>query len=143
MCDYSLHSVNSRPAKVGDELVTTKFANSLTRGFCPLGEPNVAVCLSPGTEIAFKEEARDDHPLAWLFPQRLRFGKIGHTVARCRQINIGRRDTHHDALEFANGKLVLVTHLRPDQRATVLQLPVQRSAATAQSAARAQPSPVA
>jgi hypothetical protein len=129
MCDYSLHNVASRPAKVGDELVTTKLVNSVTRGFCAVGEPEVAVCLLPGTELAFKDEAECDHPFARLVPS-LRFGKVGGTVARFRQINTGRQDTHHDALEFANGKVVLVTRLRPGQRATVLQLPAQRSAAT-------------
>ena len=54
MCDYSLHHVANRPAKVGDKLVTTKFRESSTRGFAAIGEPNVAVCLLPGTEIAFK-----------------------------------------------------------------------------------------
>jgi hypothetical protein len=53
MCDYSLDFVASRPAKVGDKLVTTKFQNSMTRGFAAIGEPNVAVCLLPGTEVAF------------------------------------------------------------------------------------------
>ena len=32
MCDYSLHTVASGPAKVGDKLVKTMF-ESLTRGF--------------------------------------------------------------------------------------------------------------
>ena len=57
MCDYSLHHVASRPAKIGDKLVTTQFNHSITRGFAAVGEPNVAVCLLPGTEVAFK--ARD------------------------------------------------------------------------------------
>ena len=56
MCDYSLDLVASRPAKVGDELVTTEFQNSMTRGFAAIGEPNVAVCLLPSTEIAVKNE---------------------------------------------------------------------------------------
>src|SRR5215468_108561 len=38
MCDYSLHLVASRPAKVGDKLVTTKFQNSMTRGFAAIEE---------------------------------------------------------------------------------------------------------
>jgi hypothetical protein len=42
MCDYSLDLVASRPAKVGDKLVTTEFQNSMTRGFAAIGEPNVA-----------------------------------------------------------------------------------------------------
>ena len=53
MCDYSLHNVASRPAKVGDKLTSTRFCNSITRAFAAVGEPNVAVCLLPGTEIAF------------------------------------------------------------------------------------------
>ena len=42
--------------KVGDKLVTTQFNNSITRGFAAVGEPNVAVCLLPGTEVAFEKE---------------------------------------------------------------------------------------
>jgi hypothetical protein len=56
MCDYSLHLLASRPAKVGDKLVTTKFANSITRGFATSEEPTVAVCLLPGTEVAFEND---------------------------------------------------------------------------------------
>ncbi len=48
MCDYSLHLVANRPAKIEDKLVTTKFNNSITRGFAAVGLPNVAVCLLPG-----------------------------------------------------------------------------------------------
>ena len=55
MCDYSLHHVANRPAKIEDKLVATKFHNSITRGFAAVGQPNVAVCLLPGTEIAFDE----------------------------------------------------------------------------------------
>jgi hypothetical protein len=58
MCDYSLNLVASRPAKVGDKLLTTKFQDSMTRGFAAIGEPNVAVCLLPGTEIAFEKEVK-------------------------------------------------------------------------------------
>jgi hypothetical protein len=54
MCDYSLHHVASRPAKIEDKLVVTKFDNSITRGFAAVGELHVAVCLLPGTEIAFR-----------------------------------------------------------------------------------------
>jgi hypothetical protein len=127
MCDYSLHNVATRPAKVGDKLLTTSFANTVTRGFCAVGEPSVAVCLMPGTEVAFELEAESAHPFAWLFP-RLGFGKIGAHVARFRQVNLEYPTAHHDALEFANGKVVLVNALRPGQRATVLQLPATAGA---------------
>ncbi len=55
MCDYSLHHVATRPAKTEDKLVTTKFTNSITRGFAAVDEPHVAVCLLPGTEVAFDD----------------------------------------------------------------------------------------
>jgi len=42
MCDYSLHVVASRPARVGERLVSTRFPNAITRGFAPVGERNVA-----------------------------------------------------------------------------------------------------
>ncbi len=88
MCDYSLHNVASRPAKVGDKLVTTKF-DFLTRGFAAIGEPNVAVCLLPGTEVAFEKEVERDHAFDRLLP-RMRLGKLGDKVARFRQLNMDR-----------------------------------------------------
>jgi hypothetical protein len=118
MCDYSLQHVASRPAKVGDVLVTTKFNDSITRGFSAVGEPGMAVCLLPGTEIAFENDVEYDHFLA-LFRNR----KVGATVAQFRKIDPDREHVHHDALEFPNGKIVLLTQLSEGQRATVLQLP--------------------
>jgi hypothetical protein len=125
MCDYSLHGIASRPAKVGDKLVTTEFRNTLTRGFAEVSEPNVAVCLLPGTELAFEAEVQRQH--AWL--QTLFFRKerwnTGQKVGRFRQINVDNPATHHDAVEFADGQVVLLTRLRPGQRAAVLQLPAR------------------
>jgi hypothetical protein len=118
MCDYSLHLVASRAAKVGDELVTTKFNNSITRGFAAIGEPNLAVCLLPGTEVAFEKEVSFDRVVG-IFPRR----KLAEKVARFRQINEGQFSAHHDALEFPDGETVLLTRLREGQHATVLQLP--------------------
>jgi hypothetical protein len=63
MCDYSLHHVASRPAKVGDKLVTTDFLKTITRGFAAVGEPDVAVCLLPGTELAFDENRARFQPV--------------------------------------------------------------------------------
>jgi hypothetical protein len=124
MCDYSLHNVASRPAKIGDELVTTEFRNSVTGGFSAVGEPDVAVCLQPGTEIAFAKEAERCNRIMQLF-LGLRYGKLSGKLARFRQIDLDNPHTHHDALEFADGTIVLVTQLRRGQHATVLQLPVQ------------------
>ncbi len=118
MCDYSLHDVASRPAKVGDKLLSTQFPNAITRGFSDPGEPRVAVCLLPGTELAFEKEVECDASFRFL-PTR----KSPHKVARFRQVNLNRPASHHDALEFPDGKIVLVTDLCEGQRATVLQLP--------------------
>ncbi|MEW6451832.1 MAG: hypothetical protein AB1490_14340 [Pseudomonadota bacterium] len=130
MCDYSLHAVASRPAKVGDKLLTARFRNSATRGFAAVGEPNVAVCLLPGTEIAFDKEAERDHVFGRIMPS-LRFGKTGQKVARFRQIDLEQQHTHHDAVEFADGRIVRVTRLREGQTVTVLQLPVSAGEASA------------
>jgi hypothetical protein len=129
MCDYSLHSVASRPAKVGDKLITTKFNNTSTRGFAAIGEPNVAVCLLPGTEIAFDNEVNWDHVFGQLLPNS-RFGKTGQKVARFRQVNLDHPHTHHDALEFADGQIMKVTCLSEGQQMTVLQLPASPNAPT-------------
>ena len=79
MCDYSLHHVASRPAKVGDKLVSRLFNNAFTRGFAAVGEPHVAVCLLPGTEVAFEKEAEYERSLG-IFPNWMR-GKVGHKVS--------------------------------------------------------------
>jgi hypothetical protein len=119
MCDYSLHLVASRPAKVGDKLVTTKFKNSLTGGFAAIEEPSVAVCLLPGTEVAFEREVEGEHVFKFSRSQML----ISEKVARFRQINLEEQNAHHDALEFPDGQIVLLTRLCEGQHATVLQLP--------------------
>ena len=118
MCDYSLHLIASRPAKVADKLVSTDFVKSITRGFTEVGHPDVAVCLLPGTELAFDSEVQFDRAFSM-------FGKarVEHRVARFRQVNMDDPHVHHDALEFPGGQIVMVTRLVPGQTATVLQLP--------------------
>ena len=124
MCDYSLHNVASRPAKVGDKLVATAFNNSITRGFAALGEPNVAVCLLPGSEVAFENEIEFEGGLGLL---KLWTGtkRTGQRAARFRQVNEETPNVHHDALELPTGEVVLVSRLLEGQHATVLQLPEQ------------------
>jgi hypothetical protein len=122
MCDYSLHHVASRPARVGDKLVTTQFNNSITRGFAAVGEPNVAVCLLPGTEVAFEKEIEFERGFG-LFSSWKREKRIGDKVARFRQLNADKPNMHHDALEFPDGGILLVTRLCEGQHARVLQLP--------------------
>ena len=136
MCDYSLHQVATRPAKVEDKLVATKFANSITRGFAAVGEPHVAVCLLPGTELAFDQNVECEPSFGiGILPNK----KIGQLLARFRRINMDNAVTHHDALEFPDGQVVLLTRLCDGQRATVLQLPAGGRPASAAQAPETTP----
>ena len=117
MCDYSLEHVASRPAAVADRLIVTSFARTVTRGFAGDGDLNTAVCLRPGTEIAFDQNVRYEHPVT--HAQMTAPGRL----ARFRQIDMHVRHLHHDALEFGDGTVVQLARLLPGQRATVLQLP--------------------
>jgi hypothetical protein len=124
MCDYSLHNVRSRPAKVGDKLTTRDFGTG-TRGFAAYENANVAVCVLPGTELSFADEIKCQ--AAGLLTWRDKI--INHKTAIFRQINKERVSTHHDALEFPDGRIVLLTCLCEGQQATVLQLPAEPKAA--------------
>jgi hypothetical protein len=119
MCDYSLHNVESRPARAGEQLTTHDFGTG-TRGFAASECENLAVCLRPGTELAFAEDV-ECMRRGFLFWRRK---MIKHRTAIFRQINRDDANVHHDALEFPDGEIVLLTYLCNGQQATVLQLPV-------------------
>lgn len=124
MCDYSLQIVASRPARLGEKLVSTSFASSATRGFASVEDRNVAVCLLPGSELGFEKEVQCE-PARVFRPRR----QFAFKVAQFRQINVNQPNTHHDALEFPDGTVVLLNELCQGQRATVLQMPAaQREA---------------
>ena len=120
MCDYSLHNVASRPAKLGDKLAVTDFAITITRGFAAGGEPDVAVCILPGTELVFEDCVQYHHALS-----HRGMARVNHKVTRFRQVNLDDPHVHHDALEFPGGEIVMVTHLVAGQKAIVLQLPAR------------------
>ena len=118
MCDYSLHAVATRPAKVGETLITTTFPGTSTRGFASESEPAVAVCMLPGTELAFAEDVKYENRWIWTKAINFRVGKFGAI-----EPDVPHR--HHDTIEFPDGSNVLVTLLCEGQRATVLQLPMR------------------
>jgi hypothetical protein len=124
MCDFSLQSVRSRPAKVGDKLVTRYFGTG-TRGFAAADDPGLAVCVMPGTELAFADEVAclSAGLLGW------KTKTINHQTAIFRQVNKDKVAAHHDALEFPDGRIVLLTRLCEGQVAAVLQLPAQPATA--------------
>ena len=120
MCDYSLHSVKSRPAKIAEKLTVRDFGTG-TRGFAALENPGMAVCVLPGTELAFAHEVRRLSIRLWPWHNQV----IKHKTAIFRQINKNKLVAHHDALEFPDGQIVLLTFLSDGQQATVLQLPAE------------------
>jgi hypothetical protein len=124
MCDFSLQRVRSRPAMVGDKLVTRDFGTG-TRGFSAPGDSQLAICLMPGTELAFTQEVAilPRSFLGW------KSKKLDHKTAIFRQINKDKLTTHHDALEFPDGRIELLTLLCEGQEATVLQLPAHLASA--------------
>ena len=121
MCDYSLENVRSRPAKVGDKLTTREFGTG-TRGFAAAEDVRTAVCVLPGTELAFASTVTVRYPL---FVAGWKVVTLGHATAIFRQVNKNEEWKHHDALEFPDGRIVLLTRLSEGQEATVLQLPAQ------------------
>ena len=120
MCDYSLQSVKSRPAKIADKLTVRDFGTG-TRGFAALENPGMAVCVLPGTELAFADEVKRLSIRLWPWHNQV----IKHKTAIFRQINKNKLVAHHDALEFLDGQIVLLTSLSEGQQATVLQLPAE------------------
>jgi hypothetical protein len=125
MCDYSLQHVQSRPAKVGDKVTTRDFGIG-TRGFAAPEDAGLAVCVLPGTELAFSSAVTVTHPR---FLAGWKVETLAHATAIFRQVNKNESFKHHDALEFPDGRTVLLTRLSEGQEATVLQLPAQPTTA--------------
>ena len=98
-----------------------------TRGFCASEDGTLAVCVLPGTELSFAKEVRRAATWPWIK------NRFNHRTAIFRQINQHKPGTHRDTMEFPDGEIVLLTKLKPGQRATALQLP----AATAVDGAKA------
>lgn len=121
MCDFSLMHVKSRSAAVDDKLITTDFSSSSSHGFAAVGDLDTAVCVLPGTEIAFEENIKT-RSLGFMFPESA-IHEYPHKVARFRQVELGNPHTHHDALELPDGTIVKLHLLVVGQHATVLQLP--------------------
>jgi hypothetical protein len=114
MCDFSLKSVQSRPAKVGDKLVTRDFGTG-TRGFADTDNLRMAVCLMPGTDAFAGTVA---YLPTGLFSWKSK--PINHQTAIFRQVNKEKAAAHHDALEFPDGR---IGHVSPRRIAPALLPP--------------------
>ena len=84
----------------------------------------------PGTELAFAGDVAclPTALLGW------KTQTIHHRTAIFRQVNKDKSATHHDALEFPDGRTVLLTLLCEGQAATVLQLPARPMSAAEEDA---------
>jgi hypothetical protein len=71
--------------------------------------------------LAFADEVRRLQLRLWPWHDNV----INHKTAIFRQINKEKVVAHHDALEFPDGQIVLLTSLSEGQQATVLQLPAE------------------
>lgn len=120
MCDFSLQAFKSRPAVVGEKLETRNFGTGTT-GFCSPLDPDCAICLTPGTELAFDAPI---HTNKWTYYGiEAKEDEVYPSVAKFSQVNKEVKHAHHDQLEFPDGQVLLLTNLSPGQTATVLQLP--------------------
>jgi hypothetical protein len=128
MCDYSLENVASRAAERGEKLISTRFPNAMTKGFAGVGDPNTAVCLRPGTELAFDDTVEFEKSCIETLRTKVR-------VATFRQIDLDSRHAHHDALEFSDGQIVRLASLVPGQTAVIVQMPHEATEEPARPAA--------
>ena len=126
MCDYSIENCKTRDARVGDRLVSGRIRTTdaagwtRSKGFHAEGDNGIAVCLRPGTELAFEDDVR------WRQSCRWREGwdnTSSNRTAIFRELDVACDFVHHDALEFSDGGRIRVAWLSPGQTVVVLQLP--------------------
>jgi hypothetical protein len=92
-----------------------------TRGFAASEDANIAVCVLPGTELSFSSEVACQSTTFFTWRKKV----VKYKTAIFRQLNKQKVAAHHDALEFPDGRVVLLTFLCEGQQATVLQLPAE------------------
>ena len=126
MCDYSLHSIQTRLAVEGEDLVVHRFATGslgLTAPAAPheggslnVPRPNtqVAVCIPPGAKLML-------HNIPDELQQRFEIGTAEEVTFTQLSADAYR---HRDAVRFRNGREVLLQLLRAGQRVKVLRLSV-------------------
>ena len=114
MRDDSLEHLASRPAKVGDKLVTTNSADRLRAPSAQSASPRSPFVFSLGQSLHLSARSKPHRDF------RLRPRKLGAKLARFRRVNEACRTMHHDALELPSGQVVLLTSLCEAQHATVI-----------------------
>jgi hypothetical protein len=117
MCDYSMHAIKNRKAVVGDKVKTSDFARTSSPGLESITEPNLAICLIPGTGVEFDEPVQHRDVSVNGIGVTLPF-KIGRYVRKP-----GHEAEFHDAFQFPDGTVVLMAYLVTNQTGTVTYVP--------------------
>jgi hypothetical protein len=128
MCDFSLHAAAQKPAEKGHKMKTARLAytGGSSGGFFDADDPSVAVCLQPGTEVAFDKPPLLRRGFRAFVPSIIRRG-LGEglpQMATFRKVDLSKTHTHHDALEFVGGRVVKIDDLKTGLSARVVSLPV-------------------
>ena len=109
-----------------------------TKGFYAEGAEDTAVCLRPGTELSFEEPIRFFEVKEGFYISSEPVTSK-HTVAIFREVDTEVEHKHHDSLEFADGKTILLNSLIEGQKARVLQLGLDEKKMKSESQMAAQP----
>src|SRR5271157_682577 len=124
MCDYSLEAMASRPAVVGEKLITHKFA-SHTTGFAEPNKTEMPVCVLPGSELAFDSPIKVNEgswSAGWIETT------LDATVAVFAQDPKPEYgNTWRDCLELVDGRRFKLNQLIEGQTVSVLQLPKEQT----------------
>lgn len=134
MCDYSLEMYRSRPARVGEQYVTTQFASGSV-GLTAPGDCHTAVCLMADTKLKLEhipERVQRTFCLTAseeaVFVRMERSGFFGHFR--------GETGSHRDAIRFGNGAEVLLQRLGAGIKVSIIDalevpLPMEQHAVVA------------
>ncbi len=100
MCDYSLELYRSRPARISEKYVLTRFMSG-SLGFASPGDCSTAVCIPYDTQLRLEgipEELQDE--LGVESDEEVTFARIDHRGYR-------------DGVRFANGAETSLQRLNP------------------------------
>ena len=106
MCDYSLEAYRFRPAREGEQYVTSRFASGSV-GFIAPGDTMTAICIAYDTRLKLEN-----------IPQAIQSAldvKAEELVTFARL----ESDFFHDGVRFANGAQVTLQRLGPGVKASV------------------------
>jgi hypothetical protein len=106
MCDYSLEAYRSRPAREGEQYVTSRFTSGSV-GFIAPGDTVTAICMAYDTRLTLEN-----------IPQAIRRA-LGVKAKELVTFARLESDFFKDGVRFANGAQVTLQRLGPGVKASV------------------------